>query len=142
MKSQLKLALLFLAVFMLLFALPVLAQAPGSGEASNVLEALVALLLTSAFNVPFALILTNLVKRLPFLMTVPAPTINAVIVAVLLIVTIGSNVLGLEVQWRQLLDTLGEVAPPILALLATLLGSQGIHNVLRSNNLPGGYSRS
>ena len=133
---------LILALFAPVHAL--LAQAaPGGDDAGTLLNAILALILGSAFNGVVATALTSVFKRIPFLLAVPAQYINAAVVALLVVATAGFTLLGYEAQWRQFLDLFGTVVPPILAVLFPTVVSGLVYSAAKQAGTPLlGYART
>lgn len=112
-------------------------------SAINVLASALEGITGSFATIPVTVILVSLLKRIPFLEKVAAPTITFAVAVVLWCVAAVTGYFGVQVQFYNLLDVLGTALPGIVGLIATLLGAPKLFEALAKRNVAViGYQRS
>lgn len=101
------------------------------------------LLLTSGFaSAPITTFAVSLLKRIvPD--SVPADYLNFVVALVLTVASWIATRVGVALQFQSVLDFILQIAPPIIALLATFRGAQALYTQAVDGSMPVlGYKRS
>lgn len=92
---------------------------------------------------PFAVTLVSLLKRIPALETVSAPTITFVVGTVLWLLSAIFGALGYSIEFNSLLEALTTILPALAGLFAVLIGAPALHDQAAKRNVAFlGYSRT
>lgn len=102
---------------------------------ATIVNAVSGLVMAAFGAAPITVVVVSLLKRIPALNAISAPTMTFAVASVLYVGAILASVTGMQVQYESLLDFITTAAPAVVSFLATLIGAPAIHRLARTNNV-------
>lgn len=102
---------------------------------ATIVNAVSGLVLAAFGTAPVTVVLVALLKKIPALDEISAPTMTFATASVLYIGAIIASVTGYTPQFSSLLETIAVIAPVIVSFIATLIGAPAIHNAAARRNV-------
>src|SRR5687768_213529 len=102
---------------------------------ATIVNAVSGLVMAAFGAAPVTVVIVALLKRIPALDVISAPTMTFATASVLYVFAILASVTGMTIQYESLLDFITTAAPAVVSFLATLIGAPAIHRLARRNNV-------
>lgn len=102
---------------------------------ATIVNAVSGLVMAAFGAAPVTVVIVALLKRIPALDEITAPTMTFATAAILYIGAIVASVTGFTPQFESFLDMIATVAPVLVSFIGTLIGAPAIHRLARANNV-------